>query len=416
MNKTILSSAILGVLCGATALSQGDTGVLAHYTFDGSLTDSSGNGLDGTSPRPPSFSLDALFGESASFSYLSRTLVQVADNPLFHNLDSMTVAFWAKPTSWPTSPRFYQKGNDFDSRFQAPGGLEFSNNGTNFQFGNRTTLVPVGQWTHLAAVVDGPNSLLSVYVNGNQVGSHSYTGGVTNVTAPFLIGAKQNSPTSATGDHFDGLMDEFWVIGSALDATQINTLSATNTIPDFPPPPPPPPPPPGTAATLEISALIDGRDQLIIHRNTLQWHHLDAAAVGRWQGANQPTILTTTIGGDISTSGLQWIPDWSQPPPNEIRFQDYSSIFTGLDAALPDFEQSLVLDPIQVRSGVSIVQQPSAVNDFTAIVEFNDLPAGGATTYDLKIGYQIVPEPTSAVSLLLVGGALLGLRRNRKTR
>jgi hypothetical protein len=108
---------------------------------------------------------------------------------------------------------------------------------------------------------------------------------------------------------------------------------------------------------------------------------------------------------------LQWIPDWSQPPPNEIRFQDYSSIFIGLDAALPDFEQSLVLDPIQVRSGVSIVQQPSAVNDFTAIVEFNDNPPGGATTYDLKIGYQIVPEPSCA--LLLLSGAALLIRRRR---
>ena len=36
--------------------------------------------------------------------------------------------------------------------------------------------------------------------------------------------------------------------------------------------------------TLEISALIDGRDQLIIQGDTLQWHHFDFAAVGRHLG------------------------------------------------------------------------------------------------------------------------------------
>ena len=37
--------------------------------------------------------------------------------------------------------------------------------------------------------------------------------------------------------------------------------------------------------TLEVQALIDGIDQLIIQGNTLQWHHLDFAAVGRWGGS-----------------------------------------------------------------------------------------------------------------------------------
>jgi hypothetical protein len=35
------------------------------------------------------------------------------------------------------------------------------------------------------------------------------------------------------------------------------------------------------AFVVEIEALIDGRDQLIIQGNTLQWHHLRSAAVGR---------------------------------------------------------------------------------------------------------------------------------------
>jgi hypothetical protein len=144
---------------------------------------------------------------------------------------------------------------------------------------------------------------------------------------------------------------------------------------------------PATGATLEISAYIDGRDQLIIHRDTLQWHHLDYAAVGRWMGANEPTILTTTDNGTPISSDLQWVPDWSRPYPDEIRFEDYSSVLTGLSVPLPAMDQTISLTPIQARGSASIVQQPSAANDFTAIIQFDDDPAGGPATYDVRVNY-----------------------------
>ena len=49
-----------------------------------------------------------------------------------------------------------------------------------------------------------------------------------------------------------------------------------------------------TTLTIEIQAHIDGEDILIIDDNTLRWHHLTFAAVGRHEGGNQPTTISTT--------------------------------------------------------------------------------------------------------------------------
>jgi len=137
--------------------------------------------------------------------------------------------------------------------------------------------------------------------------------------------------------------------------------------------------------TLDITAYIDGRDQLIIHGNTLQWHHFDFAAVGRWGGANLPTTLSTTLDGAPVLTNFNWIPDWPLPPPNEIRFEALSSVFSGLIPNLPDSSITVTLAPIQARDSVSIVQSPSVSNGQTLIVEFNDDPSGGPAYYEVLL-------------------------------
>jgi hypothetical protein len=64
--------------------------------------------------------------------------------------------------------------------------------------------------------------------------------------------------------------------------------------------------------TIDIQAFIDGRDQLIIQGNTLQWDHIDYAAVGRYLGANEPTIITTTLNGVTQLNQTDWYPTWPE--------------------------------------------------------------------------------------------------------
>ncbi|AOY57286.1 hypothetical protein [Desulfococcus multivorans] len=134
---------------------------------------------------------------------------------------------------------------------------------------------------------------------------------------------------------------------------------------------------------IEIEAHIDGRDQLIIKGNTIQWHHLDAAAVGRHLGANSPTIIYATKNGSTTTQ-MEWLPAWPSPPPDEIRFDAYSSFFNELSPVFPEDGVVWRLTKLFGRGEVKIIEQPSSSNEFSLIVEFDD-PFPGSKFYGIRL-------------------------------
>ncbi|HEX4773808.1 MAG TPA: hypothetical protein VH351_23445 [Bryobacteraceae bacterium] len=188
--------------------------------------------------------------------------------------------------------------------------------------------------------------------------------------------------------------------------------------------------------TYGINAVIDGRDLLIIQGNTLQWHHLDWAAVGRVGGLNVPTAVSSMDNGVTILDKYEWTPTWSVPPPDEIRFEDYSSVFSGLAPTLPPTGNlSVTVTPIDAVAGwclsapapdhdgcgtVSIFQFPNATNGNTAIVDFNDDDIGGHGLFGVQINVESggsVPEPSSWKFIGLIGLPillLLGLRAKRR--
>jgi len=159
--------------------------------------------------------------------------------------------------------------------------------------------------------------------------------------------------------------------------------------------------------TFEVSALIDGRDQLIIQDNTLIWHHFDNAAVGRHDGLNEPTVITTTLDGNVILDHFNWIPDWPEPPPAEIRYEAYSSTFNMLSPAMPQFPTFVSLDVIQARCYLTIAQYPDAANDYTTILDFNDNDAFSDDIYSARLSFAAVPEPS--VATMVVAISLFGL-------
>ena len=76
------------------------------------------------------------------------------------------------------------------------------------------------------------------------------------------------------------------------------------------------------AFVVENEALIDGRNQLIFQGTTLQWHHLRFAAVGRHDGRNEPTVISTQLNGVTIMDSVEWIPQWSAPPPDRINSEE----------------------------------------------------------------------------------------------
>jgi hypothetical protein len=165
-----------------------------------------------------------------------------------------------------------------------------------------------------------------------------------------------------------------------------------------------------TNVTIDVNAYIDGRDWLIISGNTLQWHHFDFAAVGRWHGLNEPTIISTELEGNTIMNQVNWVPQWPEDPPAEIRYEAFSSIFTGLIPNIPPsgmIISNVTLTPILCRSSMSLI----GFNPGNIIVEFNDDPVENPDWYEAQINVTMTPEPATICLFGLGGLALLRRRR-----
>jgi len=164
-----------------------------------------------------------------------------------------------------------------------------------------------------------------------------------------------------------------------------NTVTENTTVTTLPPP---------VSFTISIRAYIDGRSMLIITGNATKWHHLDWAAPGRHGFVNLPTII----------NGYDWYPQWADVPDAENRSCDCdSSIYENLSPPLPESDMEIELRVIQARHLLSIAQYPTAENDYTLILDFNDNPPGGADWYECELVINVPPPPLPPVE---VGGTV----------
>ncbi|MEL6209086.1 MAG: Ig-like domain-containing protein, partial [Pseudomonadota bacterium] len=89
-------------------------------------------------------------------------------------------------------------------------------------------LVTVGAQTHVAVTFGAAG--LSIYVNGVEAASDSYTGGLTGNQEPIVLGANQwasgDLVANKLRDGFDGTLETFELYDVALDDTAIAALSA----------------------------------------------------------------------------------------------------------------------------------------------------------------------------------------------
>ena len=157
------------------------------------------------------------------------------------------------------------------------------------------------------------------------------------------------------------------------------------------------------AMKITIQALIDGRSQLVLHGNTAQWYQIDYAAPGRWEGRNDPTVI----------NGKTWFPTWPDAQNDEnYSCNCYSSVFRGITPPLPNSRFVATISSIKTRDNVYFMQEPSAENDYTLIVEFNDDYQDGATLYDIQLDVTPVKTRTFTVSAVIDGESQLWMRGN----
>lgn len=128
-----------------------------------------------------------------------------------------------------------------------------------------------------------------------------------------------------------------------------------------------------------IQAHIGGRSELIMQGNMLQWHHFKGSAPGLerafWNygsNSNSPTIIDSNQGPNIP-----WVPSgWPGVLGNGTHPESLSSVFDALTPVFPRNGLCWKLTKLSGAGTTKIVQQPKAENDYSIVIEFDDLILG----------------------------------------
>ncbi len=213
-----------------------ESDLVAHYAFDGTPNDSSGNQLHGVENGGVTYE-GGVFGQAASFDGVN-DYVEVPDSPLLRfGTGDFTVALWVrfddlqdggnglfcKDTYGGDPPPITATGTvvNIDDDNGGVGFLTrdlFEGTGpvTDSRLG--TSGFAAGAWYHLAAVRDA--NLLRLFVNGQlrESASEQQPTDISN-SSPLLIGRVNVSP-----QWFGGLIDDLRVYSRALSEGEIENL------------------------------------------------------------------------------------------------------------------------------------------------------------------------------------------------
>ena len=143
--------------------------------------------------------------------------LEVPNNNATNLTGSMTIEAWVKPDRYnDTWTPLLQKsdgegGRQYALYLNANGSLHFSTTraGTDSYstLQSDRDLVPVGEWSHVAAVVDRSAGRMRIYVNGEEVGAGTLTAGsISGIDTPLWIGRGIESSTDR--GLFEGAVDE----------------------------------------------------------------------------------------------------------------------------------------------------------------------------------------------------------------
>lgn len=234
--KKLTTLAVLAPLAMTTSYAA----LVAHYTFDNTVNDSSGNGSNGSLVGDATFSTSGIVGSHALSLDGNGDYFQVSDNSTLSITGELTITAWVnandlsgrgivdKYTNQGGNQRAYSlhtPGGDGNTRFLiSPDGTS----GSAAELIGSSGSLSVGEWTHIAAVYD-PSSTMRIYVNGvlDAELTSGVPGNIADTTAPLYVGLHFN-PANST-NFFNGLIDDVRIYDNALSGTEILALA---TIPE----------------------------------------------------------------------------------------------------------------------------------------------------------------------------------------
>ncbi len=206
--------------------------IVAHYTFDGNTSDSSGNAnhpivTSGT----PTF-VTGKYGSAMDLDGTSQYEMLPAN--MLASVTNFTIACWVNWDGGNAWQRILDFGNDttqymFLTPSSGSGTLRFAvtTNGGGAEQILETAPLPVGQWQHIAVTRNGNTAKL--YTNGVL----SVSGTLTIAPASFNPALNYLGESQFESDPlFNGRLDDLFIYNYALSGTEITRLAA-----NLPPPP-----------------------------------------------------------------------------------------------------------------------------------------------------------------------------------
>lgn len=200
--------------------------LLAYYPMEGNVNDDSGNGNDAAASGSPAYPTGHM-GQAIDLDG-SDDFVSLPSGVA--NSDDITVAAWVKWNGGGSWQRIFDFGNNTtEYMYLTPssggGALRFAitTGGAGGEQAVETAPLPIGEWTHVAAKLEGDTA--SLYVDGSLVGSNPAVAVNPGDFSPAnnWIGESQWSDPL-----LDGQVDEFRVYNYALSDAEIAELAAAD--------------------------------------------------------------------------------------------------------------------------------------------------------------------------------------------
>lgn len=216
--------------------------LMAHYTFDGNTSDSSGNANTATTTGSPTF-VAGKYGSALSLNGSSQ--YAMASAGIMASVTNFTIAAWVNWAGGNAWQRIFDFGNNTTQyMFLTPGSgsgtlrfaISTNGNAPGAEQILETSPLPTGQWEHVAVTRNGNTARL--YTNGFLAAS----GTVTIAPATFNPALNNLGMSQYPADpFFNGNLDDVYIYNYALSATEIARLTANQ------------PPPPTVPTTISVA-------------------------------------------------------------------------------------------------------------------------------------------------------------------
>lgn len=200
------------------------SGLVGWWKFNGNMNDSSDNGNNG-SGSSATLTTGQDGSANGAYNFSGTSYINMGTSSVF-NSPEITFSAWVKPTNTSGVRTIISKETSYKYRLVATTNavaVLISANGSSWLVNQtfNSSLVPSGDWAHVAVTISSSDGSIKIYVNSNLTDTGQLNTPITSYSAnPLIVGSYNTSGTEG----FVGAIDDARVYNRALSASEIANL------------------------------------------------------------------------------------------------------------------------------------------------------------------------------------------------